>query len=438
MEWLVALTLLLSCLVGLMALAVPVSIAFFSVNVVGAWLFLGGEAGIEQLARNTIPAVANFSLAPIALFVLMGEILFHTGLAMRAIDAIEKLISRVPGRLSIVAVLGGTTFSSLSGSTIANTAMLGSILLPDMLKRGYHPGISMGPIMAVGGLAMLIPPSALAIVLGSLAGISISQLLIAGIIPGIMMGALFLGYIVVRCSINPALAAPYEVEQLNFRQRLMPLVIYVLPLLGIFVVVVGSIVMGWAAPSESAAFGSVCAMLAALGYRVLTWQNLFKSLIETAKITVMILFIIASSITFSQILAVSGAADGLLRYVTDLNLGPGELVVAMLIILLFLGCFMEQVSIMLITIPFFMPLVSMHQIDPIWFGVLMLIAVEIGLTTPPFGILIYVMKAVAPERISLMDIYKAALPFVGLALVVLAVIFAIPQVATWLPSFIPR
>lgn len=438
MDWVSALVLLLGSLVFLMALGLPVAIAFFGVNVIGAFLFLGGAAGIEQLSRNTIPATANFSLAPIALFILMGEILFHTGMAMRAVSAIEKLISRVPGRLSIVAVLSGTVFSSLSGSTIANTAMLGSILLPDMIKRGYNPGISMGPIMAVGGLAMLIPPSAMAIVLGSLAGISISQLLIAGIVPGILMGFVFLSYIIVRCLINPSLAAPYDVERLPLRQRIMPLVVYVIPLLGIFIVVVGSIVMGWASPSESAALGSVCALIAAVCYRVLTWQNLVKSVTETAKITVMILFIIASSITFSQILAVSGAADGLLRFVGGLGLGWVEITIAMLLILLFLGCFMEQVSIMLVTIPFFMPIVAMHGIDPIWFGIMMLIAVEIGLTTPPFGILIYVMKAVAPSGITLLDVYKAALPFVGLALAILALVFLFPPLVLWLPGMMPR
>lgn len=212
---------------------------------------------------------------------------------MRAIDAIERLIRRVPGRLSIVSVLGGTVFSSLSGSTIANTAMLGSILLPDMIKRGYHPRIAMGPIMAVGGLAMLVPPSALAIVLGSLAGISISQLLIAGIVPGLLMGVLFLGYIIVRCLLNPELAAPYEVVELTLWERVGPFLIYVLPLMLIFIVVVGSIIMGWATPSESAALGSVCAILTALAYRVLTLENLIRAIVETAKITIMILFIIA-------------------------------------------------------------------------------------------------------------------------------------------------
>ena len=187
MEWHEALILLIGCMLLLMAIGLPVALAFFGVNIVGAYLFLGGETGLLQLTRNSLASLASFTLAPIPLFLLMGEILFHTGIAFRAIDAVDKLILRIPGRLSIVTILGGTLFSSLSGSTLANTAVLGSVLLPDMLKRGYHPSIAMGPIMATGGIAMLIPPSALAVLLGSLAGVSITKLLIAGILPGLML-----------------------------------------------------------------------------------------------------------------------------------------------------------------------------------------------------------------------------------------------------------
>ncbi|MEM8797622.1 MAG: TRAP transporter large permease subunit, partial [Pseudomonadota bacterium] len=200
MEWYEALSLLIGTLLALMLLGLPVAFAFLAVNILGAFVFLGGGIGLDQLVRNTVASVSNFSLAPIPLFLLMGEILFQTGVAYSAINAVDRLISKVPGRLSIVSVLGGTVFSSLSGSTIANTAVLGSALLPDMLKRGYRPTIAMGPIMATGSIAMLIPPSALAVLLGSLAGISIAKLLLAGIIPGLLMAASFLVYIAVRCT----------------------------------------------------------------------------------------------------------------------------------------------------------------------------------------------------------------------------------------------
>ena len=430
MDWLAALLLLMGVLLALMGLGLPVAFAFFGVNLVGAWAFLGGEAGMIQLSRNAVASLTNFTLAPIPLFVLMGEVLLHSGVAFRAIDAIDRLIARVPGRLSIVAILGGTLFSSLSGSTIANTAMLGSVLLPDMMRRGYDPRIAMGPIMATGGIAMLIPPSALAVLLGSLAGISISKLLIAGILPGLMMSALFFAYVVLRCRLNPSLAPSYAVERVAGWARWRPFLVNVVPLMLIFVVVVGSIVAGWATPTESAALGSVASFIAAACYGGLSRAALKKSLTETAKISAMILFIIVASVTFSQILAFSGAADGLVRLVTSLDATALAVVILMLSVLLLLGAFMDQVSMIMITIPFYLPLAQLLDIDKLWLGVLMLLAMEISFITPPFGLLIYVMKGVAPPEVTLRQVYVAAMPFIALEMTVLALVVLFPWLAT--------
>ena len=439
MEWFLALSLMLGILIFLMASSLPVGFAFLGVNIVGAYLFLGGEVGLAQLIRNATNSLVNFSLVPIPLFLLMGEILFHSGLAFKAIEATNRLIARVPGRLSIVTVAGGTMFSTLSGSSVANTAMLGSTLLPDMLKRGYHPSIAMGPIMATGGIAMLIPPSALAVLLGSLAGVSISQLLVAGIIPGIMMAIIFLGYILLRCTLNPNLAPedPAEVEQaaqFSLWDRVGPFVIYVVPLLSIFVVVVGSMLLGWASPTEAAAIGCLAAFVAAGVYRRLSWPSLSRALMETTKISVMILFIIVASTTFSQILSFSGATRGILQLLNGLEISPIVLVIIMLGILLILGAFMDQISMIMVTLPFFIPLVSLAGIEPLWFAVLMLICMEISFMTPPFGLLIFVMKGVAPKMISLAQVYRAAAPFVGLQLLVLIILLVWPAITLWLPG----
>jgi tripartite ATP-independent transporter DctM subunit len=433
--WSTALVLMLGTLSALMMLGLPVAFAFIGIDLLGAYIFLGGKAGLDQVARNTFAALSSFTLAPIPLFLLMGEILFHTGVAFQAINAVDRLIARVPGRLSIVSIVGGTIFSSLSGSTIANTAVLGSALLPDMLRRGYQPSIAMGPIMATGSIAMLIPPSALAVLLGSLAGISIAKLLIAGIVPGIMMSIVFLAYIIGRCFLNPKLAPVDEAHLgLSARERWVPFFIYVIPLFGIFLVVVGSILGGWATPTESAALGSVASIIAAIAYRKFTWNGFVQSIMETAKISVMILFIIGASVTFAQILAFSGATDGLLALVREFGADRLVLVVAMIGILLFLGCFVDQVSMVMITLPFFIPLAQTVNVDLLWFGVLMLIAMEISFTTPPFGLLIYVMKGVTPPSITLKQIYMAALPFILLEIVVLGLLIGFPSLATWLPA----
>ncbi|MDH5577488.1 MAG: TRAP transporter large permease [Betaproteobacteria bacterium] len=432
MAWYEILLVLLGTLVLFMAIGLPVVFAFFATNLIGAYVFMGGENGILQLVRNAVDSVQSFALLPIPLFILMGEIMFHTGVAARAIDAVDKLIARVPGRLSLVAIVGGTIFSSLSGSTIANTAMLGSTLLPEMYRRGYKPSIAIGPIVAVGGLAMLIPPSALAVLLGSIAQIPIGELLIASIVPALILAAMFFGYVILRCRFDPSLAPPYEVQALGWRERLMPFVKYVLPLSAIFLVVVGSIIGGIATPTESAALGAAASLIAAAAYRRLNWRNFVVSIRQTLRFTVMTLFIICGSITFSQIMAFSQASNGLSAAVLGAGLAPIVLLAGMLLILLFLGCFMDQVSMMMITVPLFMPLVQQFGFEPVWFGVLMLMCLEISLATPPFGLLLFVAKGASPET-SMRDIIVSVAPFVALALSVVVLLIAVPELTLWLP-----
>ena len=478
MEWYLALFLLLGTVCVGMFLGLPVAFAFFAANVLGTFVFINGDIGLVFMPMEFHNAI-KFTLTPIPLFLLMGEILLQTGVAFKAIGAIDRMIARLPGRLSVVSIVGGTVFSSLSGSTIANTAILGSVLLPDMVKRGYKPTIAMGPIMAVGGIAMLIPPSALAVLLASLAEQSVAQLLIAGIVPGILMAVLFFGYVIVRCMINPSLAPSYEPDEsglddpvsiaLNISERtlwswtyagrfrriinrVLPFYLYILPLLVIFVVVVGSIFIKIAAPTEAAALGCLASLGACYFFRIFkstikisgiegadfTWRAIWKSLIETAKINTMILFIIAGSLVFSQALANSGATDGLLQQITSMELTPLTVVIMMMLGLLFLGAFMDQVSMLLLTLPFFLlggqSLQVVFNIDVVWLMVLMLITMEISLLTPPFGLLLYVMKGVAPFDVSLGEVVRSALPFIAIELVVLVLLIAVPEVATWLPK----
>jgi len=436
MTWWLAALVLFGVLTGLFAIGLPVAFAFLGINVVGAWVWLGRDAGLVQMIRNGVASIASFSLTPIPFFVLMGEILFHTGVAMKAIDAIDRVIWRVPGRLSVVAVVAGTVFSAISGSTIATTALLGSLMLPEMLRRRYHPSMAMGPIMAIGGVDMLIPPSALTVLLGSLAGISISQLLVAGIVPGVLLSAIFVGYIVTRTSLDPGLAPPFEGERVAGWARWWPLVIYVLPLLLIFAVVVLAMSAGWATPTESAAVGAVATALIAALYRSLAWPSLLKALLGTAGISGVILLIIVGATTFSQILAFSGATNGLVTVIREAQLTPVVVLWAMMLVLLVLGCFIDQVSMMLITLPFFMPLVELYRFDPVWFGVLFLICLQLGLLTPPFGMLLFTMKSVAPREITMGQVYRAVTPYVLFGLLMLAVVWLAPPDATWLPRLL--
>src|ERR1700681_580060 len=278
MSWQMAALLLLGGSTVLLFIGMPVAFSFIAINLVGALLFLGGEAGLMQLARNCIGSVATFSLTPMPLFILMGEVLFHTGLAVKVIEGVERLIRQVPGRLAVVAVVAGTIFSAISGSTIATTAMLGSLMLPVMLARGYHPTMATGPIMAIGAVDMLIPPSALTVLLGSLSGISISKLLIGGVVPGLILSVAFVAYIVVRVRADPTLAPAAPVEARTGWDKYELLIRYVLPLVSIFVVVVGAMSGGIATPTESAALGALATMGLAACYGALSVAALAKSL----------------------------------------------------------------------------------------------------------------------------------------------------------------
>lgn len=434
MTWQMAALLLLGGSTILLLIGMPVALSFVAINIVGALLFLGGEAGLAQVARNSVASVMNLSLTPIPLFVLMGEILFHTGLAIKVIDGVERLIRQVPGRLAVVAVVAGTVFSAVSGSTIATTAMLGSLMLPVMLARGYHPIMATGPIMAIGAVDMLIPPSALTVLLGSLSGISISKLLIGGVVPGLILSVAFVAYIVVRAGLTPQLAPPTPVAEQSGWEAWRLLVLYVVPLVAIFTVVVGAMAGGFATPTESAALGALATMAVALVYRVLTLEALMKSLKGATAISGMIMFIILGATTFSQILSFSGASEGLVAAILGQGLSVLAVVALMMLILIFLGVFIDQVSMMLITLPVFMPIVARLGIDPIWFGILFLICMQLGLLTPPHGLLLMTMRGVAPPEVTMAHIFLAVTPYVIMTLLLLALLILFPAVATWLPN----
>jgi tripartite ATP-independent transporter DctM subunit len=436
MSWQMASLLLLGGSTILLFIGLPVAFSFIAINIIGAVLFLGGDAGLHQLLRNSSAAVINFSLTPIPLFILMGEVLFHTGLAVKVIDGIERLITRVPGRLAVVAVVAGTVFSAISGSTIATTAMLGSLMLPVMLGRGYHPTMATGPIMAIGAVDMLIPPSALTVLLGSLSGISISKLLIGGVVPGLILSAAFIVYIIVRVRSNPALAPATPIEQLSGWARFDPLIRYVLPLVSIFVVVIGAMSGGIATPTESAALGAIATMALAAAYGALSIGAVTRALHGTIGISGMILFIILGATTFSQILSFSGATEGIVSAVFGQQLSTLAILAGMMSLLIFLGLFVDQVSMMLITLPVFMPIVQRLAIDPIWFGVLYLICMQLGLLLPPHGLLLMTMRGVAPPQVTMVHIFRAVVPYIVLSLVLLVMIIMFPAIATWLPALL--
>lgn len=438
MDWLQNLVLLIGTLMVLLAIGLPVAFAFLLLNTVGFLVFMGGLKALPQLVLSMYDSVSGFVFAPVPLFIFMGEIMFHSGLARRSMDALEMWIGRLPGRLSVLSVVAGTLFASLTGSGMANTAMLGSTLVPEMQRRGYSKTMSMGPIMGSGALAIMIPPSSIGVLLGSLAGISVAGILIAGILPGLLMAAMYFLYVVGMCWLKPELAPPYAVKPAPLSEKLRSFAINIAPLSIIVFLVIGLILLGIATPTESAALGAFGTLVLGLAYRELTWAGFMRALIATMKVTVMIFWIIACATGFSQLLAFTGGGPGLVNYVINLGLSPMAIVLAMVGILLLLGCFMEQLAIMMLTIPLMMPVIKTLGLDPLWFGVLVLITMEVAVLTPPFGLVLFVMKGAAPPNVTMVDVYRAATPYIVFNIIVLAIMIAAPNFALWLPRLMEK
>ncbi|MBG6143930.1 MAG: TRAP transporter large permease [Roseibium album] len=434
MEWYEALALLLGVIVFLMAMGMPVALAFLAANIIGAWVFMGGERGIGQLLNNGLGSLTKFALVPIPLFLLMGEIFFHTGLGGRMFNAIDKLLGRLSGRLSYVTVLGGTAFSTLSGSSMGSTALLGSLMVPEMSQRGYKSHMSIGPILGTGGLAIIIPPSALAVLLATLAQIDVGALLIAGVLPGLILAAFYIGTIWLQTRLDPSAAPAYDVEPLSFLSKITLLLREVVPMVGVMVVIIILMITGFVTPSEAAAFGALGVLVLAAVFRCLTWEAMRKSVTGALKVTLMAYLIVFGSATFSQLLAFSGASRGLVNWAISFDLAPLAMLMVMFAVLLLLGMFMEQISMMLLTVPIFFPLALSLGYDPVWFGLIMLLALEISFTTPPFGLLLFVMKGVAPPGTTMRTIYTSAFPFIGCSLLLVALLVLFPQIALWLPG----
>jgi tripartite ATP-independent transporter DctM subunit len=434
MEWHSAIALLFGLIVGLMLLGMPIAMAFLASNIIAAMLFMGGTKGIAQVLNNGFGAMTSFALVPIPMFLLMGELFYYTGLAARMFNAIDKLLGNVRGRLAYVTVIGGTGFAALSGSSMGSTALLGSLMVPEMMKRGYSKYLSMGPIMGTGGLAVIIPPSALAVLLATLGRSDVGALLLAGVIPGVVLATLYALLIFSWTSIAPNAAPPYRVQAVPLGEKLRLVLLDIVPMVLVIVLVIGIMVAGYATPTEAAAVGCLAVMVLAACYRALSWKSFRKSVDAALRVTVMAFLIIFGSATFSQILAFSGASSGLIAWATQFEVSTLGMLLIMIAIIFFLGCFMDQLSMMLLTAPIFFPLAKTLGFDLTWFGLIMLLALEVGYTTPPFGLLLFVMKGVAPPGTTMREIYFAAVPFIACVLVLIGMIIAFPPLATWLPG----
>jgi tripartite ATP-independent transporter DctM subunit len=434
MEWYTTLIAGIAILFVLFLSGAPIFLAFLGSILIGVY-FIIGPAGFPMFANSILDTASTTSLASIPLFILMGELLFRSGTMDVLFDSIDKLVGKVKGRQYVLVVVLSAVFGALSGVAMAVAAMLGRAIMPGMQKRGYDRGIAAGLIIGGASLAPIIPPSLLAIIVGSLADVSIAKLLIAGVIPGLLIGGIFLVYVFVRIALNSNLAPANvtgERAEVTSMEKVMAIV-RTLPFLIVMFSVMGFIMLGIATPSESAATGVVGSLITAAIYRKLSLDMIWKSLMAAITVSAMILVIMAMSKMFTQLLAFTGATSQLVNLVANLGYSPVVMLIIMLAVPFVLCMFIDTIAVILLTIPIYQPVVTALEFDPVWFWLLFLVNITLGAITPPFGYTLFAFKAVVPEM-SISDVYRATWPFVALFILGIALIIVFPGIATWLPN----
>jgi tripartite ATP-independent transporter DctM subunit len=436
MEWYFILAIGLVLLFALFLSGAPIFLAFLFSIIVGIW-FVIGPAGFSLFINSVYDTATITSLASIPLFILMGELLFRSGTMDVLFDSIDKLVGRVKGRQYVLVTVLSAVFGALSGVAMAVAAMLGRAVMPGMQARGYDRNISAGLIVGGASLAPIIPPSLLAIIVGSLADVSIAKLLMAGVVPGLLLSGLFIGYVFVRIALNPKMApaaTAAERDAVTTSEKFMALV-RCLPFAIVIFSVMGFIMLGIATPSESAATGVAGALITAMIYRNLSWDMIVKSVNASIQVSAMILAIMVTSKMFTQLLAFTGATTALVELVANLGLASTLMLLLMLAVPFLLCMFIDTIAVMLLTIPIYQPVVNSLGFDPVWFWLLFLVNITLGAITPPFGYTLFAFKAVVPDM-QIKDVYAACWPMVLLFLVGIGIMIAFPQIVTFVPSLL--
>lgn len=432
MEWLFNLCVLLGLMLFFFATGLPVGISLLISNLIALFVWGGGASNFFMVVSGAVSILNSFVLVPVALFVFMGQILFRSGIVRIVIDALDNWIGNLPGRLSLLCVVTGTLLATISGSSTASAATLGSILVPEMRDRGYSKQMSLGPVMGSGILAALIPPSSMAVYLGAVAGLSIAHFLIAIIIPGLLLAFLYFVYILIRAIIHPALAPRYQGRSVPLMEKILNLR-HVIPLAFLIFMVTGVIFFGIATPSEASALGVLGAIILTIVYRKLSLDTLNKATMDTVQITAAIFLILINASVFSQILAYTGTTRGLITLSAELPVSPLVLVILMNLMVFLLCTFMDEFSLLVISISIFMPVVRKLGINPIWFCTVLLVNIELGFISPPYGMVLFVTKSVVPEA-SMSDIFRASIPYCLIGVVCLGLLLAFPFLSVWLPG----
>ncbi|MBO0763083.1 MAG: TRAP transporter large permease [Hyphomicrobiaceae bacterium] len=432
LPWYVTLGGIFGSVVALTFLGIPVFVVFLLVNVTGIVVFLGPSA-FGMFANSLVSTLTNEAFITVPLFLLMGEMLSHSRAIEELYEAFDGILGATRIRLYTLCTLVATVVGTVSGSAMADAAMLGRSIYPGMIERGYDKQMSTGLILAGATIAPIIPPSILTVVLAIIANASVAKLLIAGTLPGCLLAVLYVAYAYVRVLLDPSKAPPLDTSiHRTLGDRMLGLV-RMLPFAFVMFMVIGLMLLGVASPTESAALGVASCVVTALWSRTFGWQMVWTSLQGAAKISGSIFAIIMSASLFGQLLSFTGATDQMVNIVKDLDVAPSVVFVMLLGLTWLAGMFLGATEWMLISVPVFSPIIDTLGFDPIWFWTLYLITIVTGGMTPPFGITMFVFKAAVPGS-NLMDIYNSTWPFVAVIFLGIAIMWAFPQIVLVLPE----
>ncbi|HWM40503.1 MAG TPA: TRAP transporter large permease [Streptomyces sp.] len=418
-------------LLALIALRTPIFVAL-AVSGIAGLIGMNGLAGVELVPLSLVAQLQNYALVAAPLYILLGEVLAVSGLGRDLFGAAYRWFNRVPGGLGASAIGSSTVFGAMSGVSISSVAVIGRMAVPEMLSRGYRPAFASGTVTASGALAMLIPPSLMFILYSSVTGVSIAQLFAGGLIPGLLLAAFMILYVVLRAKTAPA-NAPVTEERFTWRERFAALA-KISPALGLIILVLGSIYTGLATPTEAAAVGALAAFgVTGLIYKKLGWANLRTIFASTAHVSASVLVIVGAAFVFTQMLVVARIPDAVTGFVAGLDVSPYLVIAAIMIVLVLLGCLVDAASLLLVVTPILVPAIEELGFDPLWFGVLLVVNLEMAVITPPVGLNLYTMKSVVPE-LDLSDIFRGIMPYLAIEAGMLALVTAVPELATWLPG----
>jgi C4-dicarboxylate transporter, DctM subunit len=414
----------------LIALEVPIAVAMALPGIIGfAWI-VGWSPTLYMVAETTYSTVNSYSLSVIPLFILMGNLINRADISKELYDAAYRCVGHLRGGLAISTVLACAAFAAVCGSSLATAAAMARVAYPSMKRYGYSDALAAGSIASAGTLGIMIPPSVAFMVYGIMTQTDIGKLFIAGILPGLLGAALYVGAVVVVTRINPKAGPPGE--RSTWSQRLIALR-GVWTVVGLFGLVIGGMYGGWFTPTEAAGIGATGALLLALARRKLTWRSLLEILRETAATTTMLFFILIGAMIFSKFINVAGFTQVLTDFIRDAQLTPWQLMFFICVLYLVLGCFLESMAMVLLTLPIIFPVVMAVGFDPIWFGVIVVTLIEVALITPPVGMNVYMLHTLLKE-IPLRTVFSGVTAFVIADIVRIGILLAFPAISTWLPS----